>query len=432
MTRLSPTDVTKTAVCLVGAILCAVCLAQDQHQSPAAPEYQEKSLYVSPAGDDAGAGTREHPLKTFEKAAAQAQPGTTIHLLPPAVYVYVSPTGNDANSGTVQQPLRSLQAALAKARAGTVIYLLAGTYAPVSIEGVQGQEHNPIVVRGPAPPPVDYSTLEAISEKDLNLGPVRQALEGGKFTLAATDGLAVIDAAGGEHGIALRGCRGMVFENLVIQNAAANFQVHESHHITLRDAVVREARKEGVKYSAGVKLARWSALSAKNAGRDRADEQSSHLLLQRVTAYGHWGEGFWIDNDAVHGMEFDRCIAHDNGHGQPPPSRFVPNRSGFIYRSSQRSYPRHRLVRCASLNNVGDGFDLGLRGIGGLVLEHCVADGNGRYGPPFVNLRLGGGVTEGHVFRNCSVAQPVAFEGGVHELDGLFIQPAGAANRRVQ
>lgn len=414
------------------ALLGVAIAEEDKPQSATAPAQQPKHLYVSASGDDSQPGTIEQPFKTFEKAAAQAQPGTTIHLLPPAVHVFLSPAGNDDNPGTPERPRKTLQAALKNAQGGTVVHLLAGTYEPAALEGLQGDEHNPIVVRGPAAPPIDYSSLLALNEANLRLEPIRQALTGGKYSLPAVDGLAVIDAAGGPVGIALRGCGGMVFENLVIQNASANFEVHESHHITLRDVVVRETRKEGVSYSSGIKLAHWSAVVAKANKCDRADEQSGGFRLERVTSYGHWGEGFWIDNDAVLGMEMTLCVAHDNGFGQPAPSRFVQNRSGFIYRSSQRSYPQHHLVRCASLNNVGDGFDLGQRGVGGIVLEFCVADGNGTYGAPMVNLRVGGGVTKGHVFGNCLVSQPVAFEGGLHELDGLFVQPSGPANRRVQ
>lgn len=422
------------AVRILALILAGtICAAQEAPQPAVGSGGDRTDLYVSPGGDDADPGTRERPFKTFAKAAGLARPGTTIHLLPPATHIYISPAGKDDAPGTADRPRRSLQAALAAAKPGTVVHAAAGVYGPVSLENAGGDDNNPIVVRGPIPPPVDYSTLDALGGQALRLEPIRQALTGGRFTLAGTNGLAVVDAAGAKYGISLRACRGLVFENLVVQNAGVNLDIHESHHLTLRDLVVREARTEGVEFSAGVHLTRSSQLMARQQyGRDRPDAQSDHFLLQRITSYGHWGEGFWIDVDAVTDVEFDRCIAHNNGRGQPPPSRFVHNRSGFIYRPAPRSYPRHRFIRCASLDNIADGFDLGRDGIGGLVLEYCVAEGNGQYGPPFVNLRLGGGVPEGHVFRNCLVVQPVAFEGGVHELDGLFIQPAGVPNRRAQ
>ena len=60
---------------------------------------------------------------------------------------YVSPGGDDANPGTKQHPWKSLGKACAELKPNTVVYLLAGTYyGPVTVR-VAGTQDSPAAIR---------------------------------------------------------------------------------------------------------------------------------------------------------------------------------------------------------------------------------------------------------------------------------------------
>lgn len=91
-----------------------------------------------------------NPMRT-EPASAEAWPagslavGSTAYFRP-ATALYVSPAGNDAAAGSVTAPLRTVAAALKKATAGRTIILRAGTYhesltIPTSLPGLTIQAY---------------------------------------------------------------------------------------------------------------------------------------------------------------------------------------------------------------------------------------------------------------------------------------------------
>src|SRR5919108_4452237 len=66
-----------------------------------------------------------------------------------AQQLYVSPTGNDGGAGTEAAPLRTIQAALEKAQPGTVITLAPGEYREEPTTVRDGAPDAPITIKGP-------------------------------------------------------------------------------------------------------------------------------------------------------------------------------------------------------------------------------------------------------------------------------------------
>lgn len=69
--------------CAAGTVATMALLAASATAGESAfPQQGNGSLYVSPDGDDANAGTEDAPFRTIQKAADEAAPGTTVHVAP--------------------------------------------------------------------------------------------------------------------------------------------------------------------------------------------------------------------------------------------------------------------------------------------------------------------------------------------------------------
>jgi hypothetical protein len=288
--------------------------------------------------------------------------------------LFVSPVvadpGQAARTTTVGPPLQNLQQAAALARPGTVIQLAAGRYGCAELRNLAGTPEAPIIIRGPATPPIDFSVL-ATMDQSLYVEPLREAMADGRFTLADDDQrhLAVISTPGSEIALALYDCTHVRIENLVLRDARANLLIQRSTALTVRDCVMTGTPPHSV---AGVVIHR----------NTMAQPPSQYIEFQRVAVYGLQENGFVVHPGAAFDVQWRQCVAHSmESHGgdgfsfshvtptDPPrqtPCRAFPD--GINY--------RFLLYQCAALNNRLDGFDLG-HGVGGVTLDLCLGDGNG-------------------------------------------------------
>lgn len=86
-------------------------------------------------------------------------------------YLYVSTSGNDSNSGTSSTaPLRTINKAAAKAKPGTVILISPGTYYERVITKVAGSSGAPIVFKGNGGVPTIDGSRYSWSSKSVNYG----------------------------------------------------------------------------------------------------------------------------------------------------------------------------------------------------------------------------------------------------------------------
>lgn len=344
----------------------------------------EKTIYVSPTGSDGNPGTADQPLKTAAKAQSLAKPGMAVHFLPPQRQLYVSPTGSDDAEGTKDKPLKSVAKALEGAGPGTTVTLLPGVYPPCTIKDLSGDADNPIVVRGAAPLPLDFSQAAAMTDggpnQALDVNPIRKALREGKFSVSKEDGLAVVEASV-KNGLAVQDCSHVIVENLVVRGGGAGITV-SGEDVTLRNCAAHGC---GTGIHAGGKQVR----------------------LERVVAYGNQGGGIGLGCPEDGRVELVECIAWDNGRR----GRQDRQSQGDGFSSGSKKIGRIHLLRCLSLNNWSDGFDF--KPGDGLVFEYCLADGNGDLGYGFKDFKIW---TGGTVIIRSRAAGRALFVSGMHEL----------------
>jgi parallel beta-helix repeat protein len=93
----------KTALAALPLALLSLAAANPVHAATTASSTATRQLYVSPAGNDHNAGTKAHPFRQVNRAAAVATPGTLVHVAP-GTYGAVTST----RSGTSTAPIRFL------------------------------------------------------------------------------------------------------------------------------------------------------------------------------------------------------------------------------------------------------------------------------------------------------------------------------------
>lgn len=272
-----------------------------------------------------------------------------------------------------------------KADPGAVFELAAGSYPPAVITGWRGTTDQPIVVRGPLPLPVDWTTIREV-DRELYAVPIRQALDAGKLSLPATEGLAVVEGRGAPVGLLLKDCEHVRIEGLVVRDAGRNLVIQGSSHITITDCAVTGAESEtGVALEPGV--SRW-------------------VRFERVLAYGMKENGFAVEPGAAFDIEWDCCLAH---------GMQSKGGDGFCFKHvapAEVDY-RMRLVRCVALRNRLDGFDLG-KGVGGVTLQFCLGDSNAWAEFYAKDLKVWSG---GNTFRRCRMTGRSQFVSGSSTLE---------------
>src|ERR1041384_4940500 len=148
--------------------------------------------------------------------------------------VNISPPGDEGAAGTNEQPLKSIGRVLEQAKPGTTLMLQAGRYEPFTLEGLHGTLEHPIVLRGQIPPPVDLSAAEQLT-KEVQVLPLRRALDEGKLSLPANAPICYIDGGGAETGLLVQDCSHLCLENLVLRDATVNLALRRCEHVTIRD-----------------------------------------------------------------------------------------------------------------------------------------------------------------------------------------------------
>lgn len=133
--------------------------------------------------------------------------------------LYVAPWGQQGNSGTRGAPLGSIGSASKRAKPGMELVLLPGAYEGARIREMHGSEDEPIVIRG------------ADREQCIVNGAVDR--EG--------------EYEGGRDAIWLDHCSHVVLKNMSLVNALrAGALVVRSHHVTVRDCLVRDNGEWGL------------------------------------------------------------------------------------------------------------------------------------------------------------------------------------------
>lgn len=365
------------------ALLLAACGAAccKSIAAPGSTPGPESTIYVCPTGSDDNPGTADRPVRTPERAGALAGPGMAVHFLPAQRHLYVSPAGDDTNSGEAARPFKSIGKAVAGAGPGTIVHVSGGIYGPFKAAGLSGSPENPIVIRGEAPLPLDFTEAAAMSDtgtnRSLAIQPIRKALRDGKFSIAREDGLAVIDGQG-KGAVTVQGCTNLIVENLVIRRTSLGISGYD---VTLRNCALHS----GGGVTAGGSLVR----------------------LERVVSYSNGGGGFALHPGPSGTIACVECVAHDNGRT----GRQDGKSQGDGFSSGDKKIGGIRLLRCLSLGNWSDGFDF--KGGDGLVFEYCVGDGNGDLGYGFKDFKVWSG---GSVIIRSRASRRALFVAGTHEL----------------
>jgi hypothetical protein len=213
-----------------------LCLATTPGLALAADGGQ--TLYVSPAGDDAAAGTPTQPWRTLGRAAAAAPPGDTV-LLAPGVY---RETLRPGRSGTADRPI-----VYAAVEHGTAVI----DGADVLTGWTQVQ---PGVFRGPidGAPNLVFEADRPLARKSSprELTGAAWSFEGGALFVRTSDG-ASPDQKGvtvsrrpaavlnGTSHIELRGLKLVHGDPVVVD-------VYDADHVSIRDSVLGGALVHGV------------------------------------------------------------------------------------------------------------------------------------------------------------------------------------------
>lgn len=321
--------------------------------------------------------------------------------------LYVSPSGSDQSDGSASTPFASLSQAARAAKPGTVIHLSAGVYAPAEIKGLAGTAEQPIVIAGAAVPPIDFTPVEQL-DNSVYVMAVRQALDDGRFGLASSDGLAVIDGAGAEIGLLLTECQHVRLENLVMRDSRMNLVIRGCRNLVVSHCVVHGDPSRSI-FGASLHLL------------DPDHPHSQFVQFDHVLAYGMKENGFGVAAGSAYDVQWNCCIAHSmqsSGGDGFSFSHVVPVANQPA--RSLRQFPngidyRMRLTRCVALRNRLDGFDIG-HGVGGITMEHCLGDGNGIAAYYSKDLKVW---SSGNTFRRCRMTGRILFVGGSNYMQDL-------------
>ncbi len=319
--------------------------------------------------------------------------------------IYVSPAGSDTAAGDPAHPLRSPVKAAERATPGMVIQLEHGTYAPIILDGLRGTAEHPIVLRGKSPLPLDWTTVMEV-DREMYAVPIRHALTAGHLSLAATNGLAVIEGYGSAVGLLVRNCEHLRIENLVVRDARTNIEFHGARQVTIQDCV---ATGDPAASISGVVL----------AINEDETEPNRFIRFERVLAYGVKETGFAVTRGAAYDVEWECCMAHgmmSNGGDGFSFQHVVPGKHdepGVPHVSPEGVNYRMRLTRCVAMENRLDGFDIG-KGVGGLTLQFCLGDRNAWAEYYAKDLKVW---SSGNTFIRCRMTGRVQFISGTHTLE---------------
>ena len=238
-------------------------------------------------------------LEAGNRLAIRPQPGATL---------YVSPSGNDAAAGTVTEPLATVQHALNLAEPGTTILVRGGVYrewiefprsgtadAPITLAGYPGEtailEGTGLEWRyGVGLGPHDHLRLENLTIRDY----IRDGLRG-----------YAIGGSGGNDDIVLRDLEfSLVGEGIKLQASDSA----TSHGILIENVTGHDYESGGIDVGPvgsidGLTI-RQVTLSGPTGGNDTAMdgiavEDGQHVTLEQVVVTGHHGDGVDLKADHV-------------------------------------------------------------------------------------------------------------------------------------
>jgi hypothetical protein len=247
-------------VCLVVAAVAIACSSAPRQPQPAPtppitpvvpvepPTPSEEAparptLYVSPEGDDAAPGTQEAPLRTIDRAAELARPGTLVQV---AEGRYEGPL-RTAASGTASARIayRSdpVGAAVVSSDDGEAAWLNAGDY--VDIEGftITGNAEDGLVDAG--------SFVRIIGNRVSGFATSCLSTSRSGYTLHDIDviGNVVSDCGGSalDHGIYVSHPGGTVANNISYGNAGFGIHCwHNCNHLVISNNLVFDNAEGGI------------------------------------------------------------------------------------------------------------------------------------------------------------------------------------------
>lgn len=321
-------------------------------------------------------------------AGAVTSAVATLLISPPPTNAdyYVSPTGNDANPGTLELPFATVARAVSVAEPGNLIYVRGGTYYPtqtilINRSGAPGRMIRLWAYPGEQP------VLDFVNQ------PYGSSQHGLRFTTNANywhvKGLEI--ARAGDNGIKVE-CSHCIFELL---------RLHHNRDTGLQIGFGHDSVNPGAGLASDILVLNcdsWGNYDPDNNGAD-ADgfaakmHCGTNIVFIGCRAWENSDDGWDLfETDAS--VVISNCWTWKSGLGQGNGNGFKLGGNG----TGGNSKGTHYVYRSVAFGHKVNGFTQNSHR-DGLVLEHCLAFGNGSSG---YNYFMEGTLNSGkrNVFRN--------------------------------